>query len=60
MLEATASRGLHATITGSAPAGRTLRVHKEFVTPTSPVLRADGTAGSPIRYRLPVKRRAAE
>ena len=27
-----------------------LRVHKEFSTPTSPVLQPDGTVGDPLRY----------
>ncbi len=51
MLEATADTSLHATLAGFAPAGWTLRVHKEFTTPTSPVERVDGSAGPPRRYR---------
>jgi hypothetical protein len=50
MLESTASTAHHATITGQAPAGWTLRVHKEFQTPTSPVIAADGTVGPALMY----------
>ncbi|NJC81917.1 peptidase M14 [Planosporangium mesophilum] len=45
MLESTANAAHHSTITGRAPAGWTLRVHKEFQTPTSPVIAPDGTTG---------------
>jgi hypothetical protein len=50
MLRATVDPAMHATLTGRAPEGWTLRVHKEFVTPTSPVLRPDGSTGQPILY----------
>lgn len=50
LLRAAADRRLHGTITGTAPAGSVLRVHKHFSTPTSPVIGADGTVGSPITY----------
>jgi murein tripeptide amidase MpaA len=50
MLESTANTTHHATITGRAPAGWTLRVHKEFQTPTSPVIGADGTVGPALLY----------
>jgi Zinc carboxypeptidase len=50
MLTATASTALHATIEGTAPAGAVLRVHKEFTTPTSPVVQADGSVGVPLTY----------
>jgi hypothetical protein len=50
MLESTANAAHHATITGRAPAGWTLRVHKEFQTPTSPVIAADGTVGPALMY----------
>lgn len=51
MLEATANKALHSTLTGTAPAGWTLRVHKEFMTPTSPVVQFDGTTRRPQRYK---------
>jgi hypothetical protein len=50
MLTATASTDLHSTIQGTAPKGSVLRVHKEFTTPTSPVVAADGSVGDPITY----------
>jgi hypothetical protein len=50
MLESTANAAHHGRITGSAPPGYTLRLHKEFQTPTSPVIQADGTLGDPILY----------
>jgi hypothetical protein len=50
MLESTANTAHHATITGRAPVGWTLRVHKEFQTPTSPVVAADGTVGPALMY----------
>ena len=51
MLGATVDQGLHSTLTGSAPAGWTLRVHKEFSTPTSSVLHPDGSTTEPRRSR---------
>lgn len=51
LLAAAADTRLHGTITGTAPAGSVLRVHKEFTTPTSPVQQPDGTIGEPITYR---------
>ena len=45
---------LHATITGRAPAGRTLSVRKQFTSLTAPVILADAdpaTTGDPIAYR---------
>ena len=51
MLGATLDDALHSTLVGRAPAGVTLRVHKEFSTPTSPVLQPDGTTKEPRRYR---------
>ncbi|WP_067069826.1 M14 family zinc carboxypeptidase [Carbonactinospora thermoautotrophica] len=50
MLQATADPAYHAVITGTAPEGWKLRVHKEFATPTSPVLDSSGKAGEPIMY----------
>jgi zinc carboxypeptidase len=50
MAEATLDAGLHSTITGTAPAGRTLTVSKQFQAMTSPVLQANGTVGAPIPY----------
>lgn len=43
MLESTARAADHATLTGKAPEGWTLRVRKQFQTPTSPVLQLDGS-----------------
>ena len=45
--------GLHSTITGTAPAGRTLTVSKQFQAMTSPVLQPNGTVGAadPLRQR---------
>jgi hypothetical protein len=51
MLRATAAPALHATIQGTAPAGWTLRVHKEFATKTWNVLQPDGTEGKPRWHR---------
>ena len=51
MLRSTADASLHATLAGTAPAGWTLRVHKEFATPTSPVIRKDGSTRPPLWYR---------
>jgi hypothetical protein len=50
MLASTVDSSLHSTLTGTAPRGWTLRVHKEFVTPTSPVIRPGGGVGDPILY----------
>ena len=50
MAEATLDAGLHSTITGTAPAGRTLTVSKQFQAFTSPVLQPNGTVGAPIAY----------
>jgi hypothetical protein len=50
MLESTANAAHHSTITGIAPPGFTLRLHKEFQTPTSPVIQPDGTVGPPLFY----------
>jgi hypothetical protein len=50
MLEATANSAEHSTVTGQAPPGFTLRVHKQFQTPTSPVIQPDGTVGAPLLY----------
>ncbi|HEU0102464.1 MAG TPA: M14 family metallopeptidase [Mycobacteriales bacterium] len=51
MLESTVDPALHSTLTGTAPDGWTLRVHKEFSTPTSRVLQPDGTTRAPLHYR---------
>jgi hypothetical protein len=50
MLASTVDPALHSTLTGTAPRGWTLRVHKEFVTPTSPVIAPGGAVGDPILY----------
>lgn len=43
MLGSTARAADHATLTGRAPEGWTLRVRKQFQTPTSPVQQLDGS-----------------
>jgi hypothetical protein len=48
MLESTANASHHATLTGRAPQGWKLRVHKAFQTPTSPVLQPDGSEQPPV------------
>ncbi len=50
MSASTLDAGQHAVIRGTAPAGHTLRITKSFVTPTSPVIRPDGSTGPPIYY----------
>jgi hypothetical protein len=50
MLQSAANTAHHSTITGVAPPGWTLRLHKEFQTPTSPVIRPDGTVGPALLY----------
>jgi hypothetical protein len=50
MLASTANAAHHSTLTGSAPKGWTLRVSKEFQTPTSPVIDPNGSTGDPIMY----------
>lgn len=47
--ETAADAAHHAVLTGTVPKGTTLRLRKEFVTPTSPVLQdAEGTTAPPI------------
>lgn len=48
--EAAADDAQHARIRGTAPAGRTITVSRRTVSPTSPVIQADGTVGDPILY----------
>ncbi|UJB47114.1 peptidase M14 [Streptomyces sp. A1-5] len=48
MLADTADPAAHATVTGAAPRGYRLRLHKTFRTPTSPVRRPDGSQGPPL------------
>jgi hypothetical protein len=50
MLADAANSADHSTLTGTAPAGWTLRLHKEFQTPTSPVIQPDGTTGPALMY----------
>jgi hypothetical protein len=50
MLQSAANNAHHSTLTGIAPPGWTLRLHKEFQTPTSPVIQPDGTVGPAIMY----------
>jgi len=51
MLASTVDSSLHSTLTGKAPAGWKLRLRKEFVTPTSPVIQSDGSVLDPILYK---------
>jgi hypothetical protein len=44
----------HAILRGSAPAGRVLRLHKDFQTATSPVCPVDAAAGAPMTTACPV------
>jgi hypothetical protein len=48
MLESTANAAHHSVLTGQAPGGFTLRLHKEFQTPTAPVIQPDGNVGPAI------------
>lgn len=48
--EAAADDAQHARIRGTAPAGRTITVTRRTVSPTSPVINADGTVGDPVLY----------
>ena len=48
--ETAADDSQHSRIRGTAPAGRTISVSKHTVSPTSPVIQADGTVGEPILY----------
>lgn len=50
MLESTANAAHHATITGQTPPGYTLRAHKRFQTPTSPVTQPDGSTTPPLLF----------
>ncbi len=50
-LESTANTDRHSIIKGKAPAGSTLRLHKEFTSYTSPVVGADGGVGSPQGFQ---------
>lgn len=48
--EAAADDAQHARIRGTAPPGRVISVSRRTVSPTSPVINADGTVGDPILY----------
>jgi murein tripeptide amidase MpaA len=51
-LENTANAVHHSVITGSAPAGMKLRLHKEFDSQTSPVIKdTKGNTGPPINFK---------
>jgi Zinc carboxypeptidase len=52
MLEATADEGMHSVLTGEAPKGWTLKIHKRFLTSTSPVHDEpnDTTPGPAIKF----------
>lgn len=50
MAEATIDPAYHSTITGTAPAGRTLTVSKSFQAFTSPVTKPGGVVDPPIPY----------
>ena len=47
----TADTAHHSVIRGTAPAGTVLRVHKEFMSTTSPVIQEDNTTGPPIQFK---------
>ncbi|REK91140.1 peptidase M14 [Streptomyces inhibens] len=49
LLAHTADPAAHATLTGTAPRGHRLRLHKTFRTPTSPVRGPDGSTGPPLQ-----------
>jgi hypothetical protein len=49
-LESTANTERHSVIKGEAPAGATLRLHKEFASYTSPVIQADGSITAPQSF----------
>ncbi len=51
MLKNAADPSAHSTLVGTAPAGHTLKLHKTFQTPTSPVLQPDGSTTPPIYVR---------
>ncbi|MGQ0837900.1 M14 family zinc carboxypeptidase [Actinokineospora sp.] len=48
MLRNAADPAAHSTLIGAAPKGYQLQLRKAFQTPTSPVLRPDGSVGDPI------------
>ncbi|WNV89102.1 M14 family zinc carboxypeptidase [Umezawaea sp. Da 62-37] len=48
MLRNAATPAAHSTLTGSAPRGYELALHKSFQTPTSPVRQPDGSTAPPI------------
>ncbi|MER5928972.1 M14 family metallopeptidase [Streptomyces sp. NPDC002054] len=48
LLAHTADPAAHATLTGTAPRGHRLRLHKTFRTPTSPVRGPDGSTAPPL------------
>ncbi|MFC3689719.1 M14 family zinc carboxypeptidase [Aquipuribacter hungaricus] len=50
MQRATADPAYHSTLTGTAPRGWTIEVSKEFLTSTSPVVRAGGVVDPPIQF----------
>jgi hypothetical protein len=51
-MEWAADRGKHALLTGSAPAGSVLRLHKQFESETSPVIQdSHGLTGRPLRFQ---------
>jgi hypothetical protein len=49
-LESTVDTDRHAILEGTARPGYRLRVQKEFMTETSPVIQPDGTVGDPILF----------
>jgi hypothetical protein len=48
--EHAAASSRHSRITGTAPAGATLRLRKRFTSRTAPVLDASGSAGRPLSF----------
>ncbi|UYM05877.1 M14 family zinc carboxypeptidase [Solicola gregarius] len=47
---ATLDESMHSTLTGTAPKNRVLKIRKQFVSATSPVIRRDGSTGAPRYY----------
>ena len=47
---ATLDSTMHSTLRGKAPKNRVLKIRKQFVTATSPIIRLDGTTGPPTYY----------
>lgn len=50
MSMATLRPALHSTIEGRAPAGHRLKISKQFISPTSPVIDEEGNEGDPLYF----------